>query len=479
MNPFENAPASKKLLTLAGIYVAMVAAMCQSSGVSTLLPAAAADVGQAELYPLASTLGGAVSVIVMPLYGWLAARNPAGKRMIMVASLVIGAAVCAARAMAPNMVTIIIVSLFWAFTSAGVFVIAFTMVREMYSSEKAGVRLGVVSALMSAGMIGGPLLTGLLIDLFDWRIASHILWPFLLIAAVLVFVGVRVSAADAAHMASNRAAFDVPGCIGFALFLGGLILVLSLGGTTFAPFGSALNLALIGLTVVGVVIFAVALKQKGDGSFLPVSVLKNRNVLVLASNNAILTASAMALFFFLPSYVINVMQGTATEAALPTTLFGVLGLVLGPFFGKWVARARNARGLVTLGTLVRIAVTLAFLLVLKPTTPIWLVFVLMLIAGVYNSQNLVTNSTAPQIQVAANQRVQGNSVVQLGQNLGSGVGMAVYTMAIAMNGFAGGFRVSLIVALSLAVVALVLAQLLRPLPDEDAATAPAASGSAS
>jgi hypothetical protein len=90
---------------------------------------------------------------------------------------------------------------------------------------------------------------------------------------------------------------------------------------------------LIAITAVGTVTFAAALVKKGDRSFVPISVLKNRDVLVLTANNAVLTASAMALFFFLPSYALNVMQGSATEAALPTTLYGLLGLVLGPFFG--------------------------------------------------------------------------------------------------------------------------------------------------
>ncbi|MDR0591879.1 MAG: hypothetical protein LBG60_01200 [Bifidobacteriaceae bacterium] len=104
-----------------------------------------------------------------------------------------------------------------------------------------------------------------------------------------------------------------------------------------------------------------------------------------------------------------------------------------------MAKARSARGLLTMGTLVRIAVTAAFLIFLAPTSSIWFVSGLMFVAGIYNSQNL-----------------------------GSSIGMAVYTMAIAMSGFAGGFRIALIVALCLAGVCLVLAQVLRPLHDADA-----------
>jgi predicted MFS family arabinose efflux permease len=303
--------------------------------------------------------------------------------------------------------------------------------------------------------------------------ASHALWPFLLAAAALVFLGVKVPAAAAAHLARRSGGFDVTGCVGFALFLGGIILCLSLGpsaqGEAFVPFGTPGNYALIAAAMVGLAVFLWAVRKKGDAAILPVGVLKNRNVLCLASINALLTASSMALFFFLPAYVRYVMGGSATQASLTTTIFAVVGLFLGPFLGKEIARARSARGVINLGTAVRIAVTVAFVFVLSAKTSIWLVFALMLVAGVYNIQNTATNSTAPQIMVPASQRVQGNSVIQLGQNVGSSIGMAVFTMLIAMRGVADGMPAALWVATGLAVVALVVAQFLRPMPVEEPA----------
>jgi MFS family permease len=480
VNPFLEAPARKKTITLIGIYAAVVCALIQSTGLSTLLPLAAEDVGQTELYPLASTLGGAVSVITMPLYGWLAAKYPASKRTVLFASLIVGAAVCFVRGIAPNMMTIIVASLFWAFTSAGIFVVSFSMVREMFEGEKVGTMLGLIGTMMSVGTLGGPVLTGLIIDNFGWRMACHFLWPFLLVAAGLIyFLGVKVPGSAVKHMAQDRP-FDIPGCIGFALFLGGFILCLSLGassqGEAFVPFGGLGSYLLIAVAIVGLVLFLVTVKRKGDASMLPVSVLKNRNTMLLACINTALTASAMALFFFLPAYVRYVMGGSATEASLTTTIFGVVGLFLGPVLGKMIAKARNARGVITMGTIVRIACTLAFILLLSAKTSIWLVFIIMFIAGVYNIQNTTTNSTAPQVQIPEKQRVQGNAVVQLGQNAGSSIGMAVYTLFIAMLGVEHGLPAALWVALGLAVVGLVLAQFLRPLAEEKAAPAPAEAG---
>jgi MFS family permease len=478
MNPFLGAPASKKLITLIGICCGVVMCQIQSSGLSTLLPKAAEDVGNAELYPLASTLGGAVTVIVMPLYGWLGAKYPALKRMIIVIGFIVGAGVCLVRALAPNMFVIIAASLFWPIASASVYVISFSLIRDMYDRERAGVLLGLLATMLSVGMMVGAPLTGLLIDNFGWRIASHALWPFLLIAAALVFVGVKVSSEDAADMARDTGGFDLFGCIALALLLGGIILSLSLGasagGQAMAPFGGMANNILIGCAVVGLAAFIGTVSKKGDQAILPVSALKNVNVVCLSLINVMTNASSMALFFFLPAYVMGVMKKSATEAALTVALMGVIGLVLGPIFGKWIAKARSGRGVATLGSIVRIGVTVLFLFLLAPTTSIWVVFALTFVAGVYNIQSMTLTSTAPQIQVPADLRVQGNSAIQMGQSVGAGVGMAIYTMIIAGNGVADGMPKALWVALGFAVVALVLGLFLRPLPDEAEGAAPKA-----
>jgi sugar phosphate permease len=73
----------------------------------------------------------------------------------------------------------------------------------------------------------------------------------------------------------------------------------------------------------------------------------------------------------------------------------------------------------------------------------------------------VTFSTAPQIQIRQEIRVQANSVVQTAQNLGSSIGMAVYTLIMATFGLAAGLQTALILAGITAVVLLVVSQFLK------------------
>ena len=71
-----------------------------------------------------------------------------------------------------------------------------------------------------------------------------------------------------------------------------------------------------------------------------------------------------------------------------------------------------------------------------------------------------------QIQLPADIRVQGNSLIQVGQNLGGSIGTAVYTVILGTMGVVGGMPVALTVSIVTAAAALVFALRLKKL-DQD------------
>ena len=198
MNPFQAASNTKKIMTLAGIYIALIGQIFVSSGLSVILPAAAKDIGGETLFPLASTISGLISIAAMPLFGYFGAKNPAVKRVLIALSVFVGALVTFGRAIAPSMEFIIFVSIFWGLVSAGIFVLGFSLIRDMYEAEKAGFYLGLTGTMMAVAMLIGPTLTGILIQTVSWRAACHVVWPVMILAAVLIFFGVNVTKEKAA-----------------------------------------------------------------------------------------------------------------------------------------------------------------------------------------------------------------------------------------------------------------------------------------
>jgi NAD(P)-dependent dehydrogenase (short-subunit alcohol dehydrogenase family) len=77
------------------------------------------------------------------------------KRTLVSFSLFVGAAVNVVRAVAPNMMVIVISSTLWGLVSAGIYVIGFSMIRDMYDQKKAGLFLGAIGTVLSIGMLAG------------------------------------------------------------------------------------------------------------------------------------------------------------------------------------------------------------------------------------------------------------------------------------------------------------------------------------
>lgn len=461
-NPFLSAPKHKKTLTLIGLYLGIVASLLNSSSTSVILPIAAMEIGGQDIYPLVNVIGNLL-ICAMPVYGFFCAKNPGYKRPLICVSFVVGAAVLFTRAIAQNMLLIVGMTFFYSLFSAAIYVVGFSMIRDLYEGKQVGFFLGLVGTFMSVGMLLGPVINGVLIDILGWRAICHIIWILMMIACGFLFFGVNVKPSEVKHLGNPNMKFDFLGAIFLVLFLIGLLLPLSFG-KNYIPYGTLLNYVLLGLALVSLIVLIYDLRKKKGDAIIPTTVLKNRNVLILSVSSFFLTFSSMAIFFFLSSYILYVMGGTALQASLTAAAMNVLGLIIGPIFGRSIAKTGNARNLLVIGTIVRIVITVAFILVLSPTTPLWILVVLMLLAGFYNSQQSVTFSTAPQIQIPAELRAQGNSVIQFSQNLGSSAGMLVYTIIIGM-GLEAGFPIALWVAVAAAALVLVISFFLKPLPE--------------
>ena len=463
-NMFQKAPEKKKFLTLLALYVGIIGSIFVSATSSTMLPAAALEIGGKDIYSLVTTISGVVSVVAMPLYGYIAAKMPHFKTKLFGISMLIGAAVMLSRVFVNNMWAIIIPGALYGLVSAAVYVIGYSMIRDIYDSKKAAVYLGLVGTMQSIGMLVGPALCGIIIDASSWRNVNHIIWPFMLLSGIFALSGVRVSKEDVKELAHD-VKFDGVGAVFLVLFLGGVILGLSLG-TSFAPFGSPASWLLIAIAVVGLIGLIFDIRAKGQASIVPASVLKDKNTRCLALANLSLNWSTMAAYFFIPTYCMYVIKVSATQAGMTTTLMSVAGLFMGPIFGRMIGKAGNARGVLIGGTSLRILITLAFILLLKPTTNIIVVYVLAIAAGFYGSQTGVTFAVAPQIQIRQDIRVQSNSIIQICQNFGGGVGTAVYTMVIGLYGIERGMIIAFIIALITAALGLAASLPLSKLESE-------------
>ena len=196
--------------------------------------------------------------------------------------------------------------------------------------------------------------------------------------------------------------------------------------------------ALFVVALAALIALVLVIRRKQGDAIIPATALKNRNTLSFGIANFFCMFSNMAVFFFLPMYVITAMGCSAVEAGLTTTLYSVAGLFLSPIFGRMIGKAGNARGVLSFGCIMRILVAGALLAFVAPYANIFVIYVIMSVAGCYNSVQRRCLGLGPQIGFPADIRVQGNSLIQVGQNLGGSIGTAVYTVILGTMGVVGG-----------------------------------------
>ncbi|WP_258360135.1 MFS transporter [Moorella sulfitireducens] len=462
MNPFQANPPGKKIMSVIAVYLAIVTSILVSSGASTLLPVAAKEIGGIEFYSLAMTLSGVVSIILMALYGYFAAANPAGRRILFTVSLLVAAACIFLRGIAPNMWVIVLPSTLLAMYSPSIYILGYSLIRDMYDQKQAGIYLGIVGTMQSLGMLIGPTLTGMIIQIAGWRVVNFIISPLFALSGLLMFFGCKVSKEEAKSMARSIGKFDYPGAFSVAVFLGALVLALSLG--KIAPFGSIQNNALLALSFIALLVLIFVVKEKRADAFIPSTVLTDRNTVCLAAANFFGNLSTMALFFFLPLYILYVMKQSPLSAGAAISFYSIAGLFMGPILGRMIAVAGNGRTvLVWFSGVLRVIVTVAIIFLLKPTTPLITVYILTFLAGFYSTAGGVAPAVAPQIQIRPEIRQQGNSVVQLAQNLGSAIGISIYTAVITAFGPMNGMPIGLWIAAGAAVAVIIFALPLKKL----------------
>jgi MFS family permease len=469
-HPYELNSPGKKRNSLLAVWIGVASTIMISMTASMMLPIAAEEFGAGAEWSMGISLGSIISIVCMPLFGYITARQPHLKPGIFVVSFLISGTVVLLRGVATGMWIIIIPTFILTIYSPALYVIGYSLIREMYGVKKGAQYLGFVATMQGIGLLVGPVVGSMMIQNLGWRSVNFLIAPLLYLCAVLMFFGVRIKKEDGMKVATSRGKFDYPGAIAVSIMLAALICVLSL--TSYMPWGSPGNLVLIAIAIIGLIWLATIVKKKGNDAFLPAPVLKDRNTRFLFLINFCFTFSAMGMGAFLPSFLMYVMMKDPTVSGIASAFYAVAGLFMGPIYGRIIGKTGTARETVMYsGGVLRCAVQLAMLFIVvmhHDTVPIYAVYIIMFVGGFYSAVGGVTPAVAPQVQLTEEVRPLGNSIIQLGANFGSTVGVCIFTAVIAAVGLEQGFKILLYITSFISVLDFVFAVPLKKLPEFEA-----------
>ncbi|MET9542929.1 MFS transporter [Streptomyces sp. NPDC006553] len=315
--PGEGQSRRTVLVAIGALLLGMLLAALDQTIVSTALPTIVSELGGMEhlswvvtAYMLASTAG-------TPLWGKLGDQY--GRKKLFQSAIVlflIGSALCG---IAQNMPQLIAFRAIQGFGGGGLMVLSMAIVGDLVSPRERGKYQGLFGAVFGTTSVLGPLLGGVFTQQLSWRWVFYINLPIGIVALFVIAAVLHIP------VRSTRHTIDYLGTFLIASVATCLVLVASLGGTTWA-WDSA---QIVGLAVLGAVLLVwfVRVERRAAEPVLPLKLFRIRTFSLVALISFVVGFAMFGAMTYLPTFL-QVVQGVTPTMSGVHMLPMVAGLLI-------------------------------------------------------------------------------------------------------------------------------------------------------